>query len=231
MLPNRLRTQFSADVGTSGIGSTEGRRSIVVYLLAGIALALVATNLLTLGNAGFHSKAYALIESIARAAGVESVLSNSPTQLNRQATEVAARQSAEIATRQQRATLLALAATSFALADATSALIKEHKALRHTHLALAQTSKAVARRVAIRTAGGATRSVSTLAGKALPYLGIASVLTLTAYEVADACQTLKDANELEIAAGAPPGSEEGRICGLQVPSIDQVSAWAGGLWR
>jgi hypothetical protein len=231
VLPNRLRTQFAAGAGPSGNVPTGARRNFGIYVLAGLAVALVATNLLTLGNAGFHAKAYAFIESIARAAGMESVLSSSPTELNRQAIEVAARHSAEIATRQQRATVLALAANSLALADATGALIKEHKALRQTHLALAQTSKAVARRVAIRTAGGATRSVSTLAGKALPYLGIASVLALTAYDVADACQTLKDANELEIAAGALQGNEEGKICGLQVPSIDQVSAWAGGLWH
>ena len=120
---------------------------------------------------------------------------------------------------------------SWGLADATRALVLEHNMLRRTHLSLAETSKAVSRRVAIRTATGATRSATTLAGKALPYVGAASVLALTAYDLADACQTLKDANELALAAGAAKGSEESTICSLPVPSIDQVKAWAGGLWN
>lgn len=231
MLPDRLSLgKHALDCNSGDVPATRGRGP-GVFILGALVVIMMATNVLTLVDSRFHAKAYAFIETAARAVGMENYLSNSPTETNRRFVEIAARQSAEAATRLQKATTVALIANSLVLVDATRTLAQEHKMLRQTHQALTDTSKVVARRVAVRTAAGATRSVTTLAGKALPYLGAASILTLTALDIADACQTLKDANELAIAAGTVKGGEEGTICSMQVPSIDQVRTWAGGLWH
>jgi len=229
MLPNRLRTS-SATVDQSLVPTYAVRgRGIVTSGLVAVAVFLLATNVLSLVDSGFHSKAYSLIEGAARASGLESSLASSPTEVNRRAVEVAARQSAEAATREQRIATMRLVADSLVLVNVTQTLVQEHLALRQAHLALTTTSAAVARRVAVRTAASATRSVTTFAGKALPYVGAASIVALTAYDLADACQTLKDANELAIATGNAKGSEEGTICGLHAPSIEQIKTWAGGV--
>lgn len=231
MLPIRLRQRIDSTDTGSAIPSTTGSGSLYTYILVGAVIVLVGTNLLTLGDAGFHAKAYELVDGAARALGFEKVLADSPTRANRRVVEEESHRAAEAAVRQQRAATTALIANSLVLVDATNALVKEHRGLKRAHLALADTTKVISRRVAARTAASATRSVTTLTGKALPFAGTASILALTAYDIADACQTLKDANELALAAGVEPDGEEGRICKMQVPSMERVKAWAGGFWK
>jgi hypothetical protein len=201
------------------------------WAAATLLVLLVACNVLTLVDAAFNAKAYSVVEAFARATGMGALLSNSPVEFQRKAIEAAARQSAEMAVRQQTIAMNSLVANSLVLVDTTRALAKEHALLRHRHETLAATSKTVARRVAMRTASSAKRTVATLAGKAVPYLGAATVLGLSAVDIADACQTLKDANALASEVDAAIGEEERVICGLQVPSLEQVKAWTGGVWR
>jgi hypothetical protein len=208
MLPNRLRSGSTVFDQTPHVAISARGKSIAVPILIALAALLVVTNVLTLVDYGFHAKAYQLVETVARATGLGTSLEGSPAEVNRRALEIAARQSAEEAIRRQRVATMALVASLLVLVDATHALLQQHNAVKLAYGSLAATSRAVARRVAVRTAGSATRSVTTLAGKALPYVGAASVLALTAYDLADACQTLKDANELEVATGASKGGEE-----------------------
>lgn len=221
MLPPRLRSGTPSLERLPTTTSVTSRRRYGALLLAGMVVLLAITSILLLVDAGFHGRAYALVESIARTTGLESALANSPTAANRRTVEIAARVSAEEATRQVNVATMSLVASSLTLVETT-------KALARTHGVLSETSKAVSRRVAIRTAAGAARSVATLAGKAVPYLGIATLLALTAYDLADACQTVKDVNSLALAAGVEPGSEEALVCSLKVPSLDQFRAWTGG---
>ena len=124
-----------------------------------------------------------------------------------------------------------LVAATLSLIDATKVVVSEKKAIAAANNLLRTATFRISRRIAVRTATSATRSAATLAGKVVPYLGAASVLALTAYDIADACQTLRDASELAHLAGEPPAAEESIICGLRVPSVQDVFEWSGGLWR
>ncbi len=82
-------------------------------------------------------------------------------------------------------------------------------------------------RIFNRTAWMATRDFSSLAVKAVPYVGIAALVTLTAKDVNDSCATLKDLQDLKTKLNLPleDEAEIKRICGLEVPSKDEV--WQG----
>ena len=86
--------------------------------------------------------------------------------------------------------------------------------------AVADTTK----RVSTRTAKGAARNVGSIAGEAIPVAGIAVVVGVTAWELTDACDTMKDLRALELATD-PTASEDpsvAEVCGLEVPSKEQV---------
>jgi hypothetical protein len=87
--------------------------------------------------------------------------------------------------------------------------------------AVADTTK----RVSARTAKGAARNVGSIAGEAIPVAGIAVVVGVTAWELKDACDTMKDLRALELATD-PKASEDpsvAEVCGLEVPTKEQ--AW------
>lgn len=94
--------------------------------------------------------------------------------------------------------------------------------------ALAQ--RAVLKRVGQRTARGAARSLGGAVAQSLPFVGVASVVGLTAWEVADACETMKD-----LAALAPDAADDpADVCGLTPPTTAEVYhaiAAGAGEWR
>lgn len=99
--------------------------------------------------------------------------------------------------------------------------------------AVADTTK----RISTRTAKGAARNVSSIAGEAIPIAGIAVVVGVTAWELKDACDTMKDLRALELATD-PNGSQDpsvDEVCGLEVPTKEQawkaVKASPGQAWE
>ena len=220
-LPARFRlvplTENGSHLNAPGRG-VRGR--ITIFVLVALILALGTTNVLTLVDNDFHTKAYRFVEAIGQVTSTTALLENSPTEMRKREVAVAARQ--------QKAATMALVAQSLILVDATNALVGKHKSLQQSHRALAGASSSISRRLAIRTAKGATRSVTSLAGKTIPYFGVASIVALTAYDVADACETLKDLNALAVAAGDEKGSEEATVCSIRVPSVDQLKTWVTG---
>jgi hypothetical protein len=81
-------------------------------------------------------------------------------------------------------------------------------------------------RVARRTAVGASRNVASTFGEAIPVVGIAVVVAATAWELKDACATMKDLHELDVAID-PTRANSGdvsEVCGLKVPSKGEI--WA-----
>lgn len=116
------------------------------------------------------------------------------------------------------------------------ALAKQNKALSNrletaTHVnyrgrqvtvkkAVRQTTNRVARRTAIAT----TRNTASIAAEAIPYIGIAAILAATAMELNDACETMKDLHELEMAMdpSSADATEKNKVCGATVPSKDEV---------
>lgn len=89
---------------------------------------------------------------------------------------------------------------------------------------LSQVVRETTRRVATRTARGATRSAASVFGEAVPAAGIAVIVGAAAWELKDACDTLKDLHELDLAMSPEDAnpSDVDKVCGLKVPSKEEV---------
>lgn len=99
--------------------------------------------------------------------------------------------------------------------------------------AVADTTK----RISKRTARGAARNVGSIAGEAIPIAGIAVVVGVTTWELKDACETMKDLRELELATNPDVTVDPtvAEVCGLEVPTKEQaweaVKASPGQAWE
>ncbi|EED34862.1 conserved hypothetical protein [Luminiphilus syltensis NOR5-1B] len=80
-------------------------------------------------------------------------------------------------------------------------------------------------RLSVRTKRVATRSVAAIPAEAIPYLGIAALIGGTAYELYEACQSIKDLDELYGELGLDEAASEGAIaaaCNPQLPNPTAV---------
>lgn len=79
-------------------------------------------------------------------------------------------------------------------------------------------------RVYRRTAAAAIRSTSSMAAEAIPVIGIAAIVGITAWDLKDSCETMKDLRELEQAFSPDAATEPevGEVCGMTVPTKDEV---------
>ena len=93
-------------------------------------------------------------------------------------------------------------------------------------------------RIAKRTARTATRNASSVVAEAIPYVGIGAMLAVTAYDLKDSCDTIKDLHALDVAIDPTKkfSAEDAHVCGLSVPTKDEVwqqvkssseEAWVG----
>ena len=76
-------------------------------------------------------------------------------------------------------------------------------------------------RIAVRSLKNTTRNVFSVFAKAIPGLGTGTILALTAWDVYDVCETLKDINELNSVFDHPP-EDQTKVCGMKVPTPKQV---------
>ena len=81
-------------------------------------------------------------------------------------------------------------------------------------------------RLAERSNKMARREVSGMAAEAVPYVGAAAIVGLTALEVSDLCEMMRDMNELHysLEPGARPSREEPTVCSIKVPTRSVI--WA-----
>jgi hypothetical protein len=92
-------------------------------------------------------------------------------------------------------------------------------------------------RVTKRTAAGATRNVAATFGESIPVIGVGVVVAATAWELKDACDTMKDLHELEVALDPTKANDASvqEVCGLRVPSKEEiwekVKASPGAAWQ
>ena len=89
---------------------------------------------------------------------------------------------------------------------------------------LAEAVEDTAARVSRRTAAGAARNAGSVVAEAIPVAGVAVVLGVTAWDLKDACDTMTDLHELELAFDSEATSGASEVCGLTVPTKDEV--WA-----
>ncbi|WP_353341618.1 hypothetical protein [Pelagimonas sp. KU-00592-HH] len=81
-------------------------------------------------------------------------------------------------------------------------------------------------RVSKRVSFGAFRNVSSMVGEAMPAVGASVVVGVTALEVRDACMTLRDTYELNVAFNpdlAIP-DEVTSVCAIELPSQEEIYA-------
>lgn len=86
----------------------------------------------------------------------------------------------------------------------------------------------VRQRVAVRTARGAARTLSSAPLKAVPVAGVAAVVAFTSWELYDACQTMRDLAALDDDPGEGLGAEADRVCGLPRPKAADLAGMARG---
>lgn len=129
------------------------------------------------------------------------------------------------------------------VAELTSEVAQERAAKRKLRAELADTSSDIvtyrgqkvalkdavnrtAERVSKRAAATSAREVTSMAGEALPYVGIAVVVGATALELRDLCDTMKDMSELQRALdpNTRVSDEEKTVCAQRVPTRDEL--WA-----
>lgn len=58
--------------------------------------------------------------------------------------------------------------------------------------------------------------------EAIPNIGLAVILGVTAYELADACATMKDINSLNNLLSGAAEIDENLVCGLRPPSTEDI---------
>ncbi|MCV2880099.1 hypothetical protein OE699_14710 [Sedimentimonas flavescens] len=83
-----------------------------------------------------------------------------------------------------------------------------------------------AERVSKRTAIAATRNAGSIVAEAIPYLGIAAIIGVTAWDLKDSCDTMIDLHELDLTFNPDKAldPEATEVCGMKLPSSEEV--WA-----
>lgn len=120
-------------------------------------------------------------------------------------------------------------------------LVVKHRDLETQHLHLEKSkaemetrTKAAAKKlsasVATRATRGVARHVGGAAGESIPVLGTAVVAAMLALDVVDACDLIKDVNEMNRAVGVDVEDEQ-RVCGVKVPDQKQLAADVSKNWQ
>ena len=78
------------------------------------------------------------------------------------------------------------------------------------------------RRVSHRYAKATARSTSSIAAESIPYLGIGVIVGVTALELHDACETMKDLHALDVAFNPGAANDANEICGQAVPTKGEI---------
>lgn len=93
-------------------------------------------------------------------------------------------------------------------------------------MALSEAVETTSDRMSRRAKKTAAREVASMGGEALPWVGAAVIVSATALEIKDLCDTLKDMRDLKTAFDpkSKPNPEETTVCTMQVPSKEDLVA-------
>ena len=120
-------------------------------------------------------------------------------------------------------------------------LAVKHRDLETQHLHLEKSkaevearTKAAAKKlsasVASRATRGVARHVGGAAGESIPVVGTAVVAAMLALDVVDACDQIKEVNEMNRFVGVDVEDEQ-RVCGVKVPDQKQLTADVSKNWQ
>ena len=90
---------------------------------------------------------------------------------------------------------------------------------------LAANKKAVSRstkNITKRTIRGVSRSLAAIPADFIPIVGNAVTLGVTSWELYDACETMKDMDEIIRSMGINDTVEKDKACGVEVPSKEEI---------
>lgn len=95
---------------------------------------------------------------------------------------------------------------------------------RGKKMARSQAVELTADSISRRAAKTSSRSIGSMAGEAIPYIGTAVIVGVTALELKDLCDTLKDMSELKrsFTPGAPESDDEATVCAMKVPTAQEL---------
>jgi hypothetical protein len=99
----------------------------------------------------------------------------------------------------------------------------EVEKLRLERQRIVEKASGMTRRLKVRTVKAATRNASGVFVEAVPYAGIPLMLAVTAADLYDACETMKEINALHASIGLE-ATDTDKVCGLSVPSFKQLSS-------
>ena len=102
-------------------------------------------------------------------------------------------------------------------------LEQENQAFRQKHVARAAKIRVTSDRIVRRSARTAALNVSSLLVEAVPFIGIATVLAVTAADVKGACDTISDLDEIliELEEEGVKGEKE-KVCGMEIPTLSEL---------
>lgn len=179
---------------------------LVVLALVG----LLATNVMTLANAATHDFLHSLLWRALSIGG--EVFADHAL---RKSTKFQLEDKVKSKTRELHAQNLELK--------------EKHKKLVQQIDANAKATKATASKVYGRLKAGVKRNITALPSEVVPYIGVSVALGVVALDVYDACQTMNDVNDLLRRMGQ--GEENADLCGIKLPSRDQVIASVKKDWK
>ena len=212
---------------------------IKITILILIIVGLLISNVLSLIDDAFHSAAYGLVGGILGSALVmkaADLLKNSPTIKRRTdvqrmtAKVMAEKQALQVAKVGAEARHAALMKSHQAIEAEKAVVTKARDELQQKAAQRTVATKAFAAKVSARTVKNASRNLSGMAGEAIPYIGVGVLVGITTLEIMDACDTLKDVNELKAAFDLGK-EDESKVCGMKVPSKDEVLASVKANWQ
>jgi hypothetical protein len=198
--------------------------SSVRLILAVIAfLVLCATNVMTLTNDGFHLKAHNLLQSV-----LGGVLQMDGSTVNRTRQLRESNQSLIVANQRLIAAVVGMRVATQALSAAhellrikSMGLVGEHQSLLRKTEAIKIGAKGFIGRMVRRMTVSVTRGVASLVPRLTPVVGVAASVAVTAFDVADACDSVKEMNALGGLVDEPM-HDESTVCGVRIPTAEEL---------
>ena len=100
--------------------------------------------------------------------------------------------------------------------------VKEATGLKNRLNANKKAVSRITKNITRRTILGVGRNIAAAYAEAIPVSGVAVILGVTTWELYDACQTMKDMDEINKSMGINDAVEEDKVCGVEVPSIKEI---------
>ncbi len=210
------------------------RKSLKSGLFISVIVGLLTLNVLTLLNDAIHTMGYNALKAVLASALPKAmstrVLRTSPTNMRKNevkaATSLLAKENAS------------LIASNTTLKKSYAGLEQSHLALKAKHADLenlsrkrAMATRTFTERLTKRTARNISINAASVGAEAIPFAGAAIVVGVTAMDIKDACDTMKDLNTLNVSDFGQEGVDHNKVCGMEYPKMEEIKTGLQKNWR